>query len=83
MDTEEVGLVVGGFCIGIVLLGSFFCICDMKNISISQETADDICKQLTGNQTVVAEDTIDRTLICRLPSFDSTQNIIFKLNSEE
>lgn len=68
-----IGFVAGMILIGIVLSG----------ILINQETADDICKQLTNNQTARAEGTQDKKLICVLPSFDETQNIIIKTNSEE
>ena len=57
------------------------------DIMISQETADDICKQLTGNDSTIAEDESNSKLyggklICLTPSYDETQNIIIKSNSE-
>jgi len=84
MDGEDiVGIamvcILGGFVIG----GFLFDVIFAADIEISQETADDVCKQLTNDSTAVAENTQEQTLICKLPSFDSTQNIIFKLNSEE
>jgi len=56
------------------------------DIRLDQEVADDICQQLTGNETAVAiegkKDNYHK-LVCELPSFDSTQNIIFKTNGDE
>ncbi len=57
---------------------------DAVDIRLNQETADDVCRQLTGNPTAIASDEIveiyDGKLICTVPSFDSTQNIIVKGN---
>ncbi|KKN58027.1 hypothetical protein LCGC14_0556850 [marine sediment metagenome] len=78
-------LVIFIFCLGLVV-GTI--ITGSSGIDISQETADDICKQLTGNETVVAYDGWNRNelvggkLGCELPSFDATQNIIIKQNNE-
>ena len=57
------------------------------NVALDQETADDVCQQLTGNSTAVAsgddyEGFSGGKLICTIPSLDSTQNIIIKKNSE-
>lgn len=60
-----------------------------QGIDISQATANDICVQLTGNETAIAKDSWDTDaaiggkLICIIPSFDSTQNIIIKSNQDE
>jgi len=75
-----------GILVGIVAF-FIFSLIFIPEINITQETGDDICKQLTGNQTAVAtigEDSGEYgKLICELPSFDATQNIIIKRNSEE
>lgn len=48
----------------------------------SQETMDKICQDLTNNSvaTGYAE---EGKLICEIPSYDHTQNIIIKTNGEE
>ncbi len=59
-----------------------------QDISISQETGDDICRNLTGNESSVAYEIFDNNnyktgkLGCDIPSYDSTQNIIIKKNNE-
>ena len=55
------------------------------DIGLDQKVADDICQQLTGNQTAVAVEDYEMNgrLICELPTFDSTQNIIFRTNGGE
>lgn len=56
------------------------------DVAINQETADDICQQITNETSAVASD--DNTginggrLICTVPSYDSTQNIIIKSNNK-
>lgn len=60
----------------------------MSGIDISQETGDDICKNLTGNESAVAYDWDSDSKLgfgkfgCKIPSYDSTQNIIIKKNNE-
>jgi len=75
--------VLTGFFLGI-FLGIFI----HPDISLSQEVADDVCIQLTGNQSAIATQTDadlsfwkrQGKLVCIIPSFDSTQNIIIKTN---
>jgi len=84
MDSENVFMFIMGLMIG------FFFTCmfaSINGIDISQETGDDICRQLTGNESAIAEDRalieIDGgKLICVTPSYDSTQNIIIERNNE-
>ncbi len=88
MDNGEfvVGLMAGAVVaavIFIIIVGS------STTFKISQETADDICRQLTGNESAVGEDTYNDgirrnsgKLICVTPSYDATQNIVFKQNNE-
>lgn len=47
---------------------------------LPQEVINDICFQLTENSTVVGL-VEDGKLVCELPSYDSTQNIIVKMNN--
>lgn len=73
---------------GFVLTLSLISLTSFDDVTLSQETADDICRQLTGNETAIAEDSSSNVdvpsgkLRCVLPSFDSTQNIIIIENSE-
>lgn len=63
------------------------------DLGVSQETADDICKQLTGNKSAVANTRYNEDyctswkgeckLICETPSYDQTQHIIIRSNSEK
>jgi len=52
------------------------------DIGLSQETANDVCFNLTEIDGVVAVPNADYKLICEVPSFDSTQNIIIKENGK-
>jgi hypothetical protein len=49
---------------------------------LSQETLDDICLQLTNESGTIAEVGVNGELICEIPSYDSTPNIIVKSNSD-
>ena len=49
---------------------------------LSQETLNDICINLAENVTAVGEAQHDGTLVCTIPSFDSTNNIIIKKRGE-
>ncbi len=87
MDGDE--FFVGFFIMmGVFVFGIFLgTIIESHDIGISQETGDDICKNLTGNQSAVAYEIFEdnyRTgkLGCDIPSYDSTQNIIIKKNNE-
>ena len=79
-DATMIALVVIAITLIGALIGS-----GMTDIRLDQEVADDICQQLTGNSTTVAfnEDfgsAFGGKLVCVIPSFDSTQNIIVKTN---
>ena len=82
MDGEDIILAIFlGLTIGIFFT---WVIVSAIGIDLTQETGDDICKQLTGNETAVASDWDENgygKLICILPSYDSTQNIIVKENN--
>ncbi len=63
-----------------------------NNLKISQQTGNDFCAEVTGNESSVAKDWWDYAagrepiqkggLVCELPSYDSTHNIVIKKNSE-
>lgn len=69
------------FFIG-AMVGNFF-----VEVGLTQETADDVCQQLTGDSTAVASEEspggiFGSKLVCTIPSYDSPQNIIIKTNNE-
>ncbi len=72
-------------CAAFVLVG---CVIGegVVDVALNQETADDICIQITNDSTAVASDDNrginGGRLICTIPSYDSTQNIIVKSNDE-
>lgn len=73
-----------GFSIGLIVLG--FILGTVATIHsgliLEPEVIHDICYQLTGNSSVIGL-VEEGKLICELPSFDSTQNIIVRDNSGE
>lgn len=82
MDGSVIFLIA--FILGLLLGGAFIYSLDILPIELNQETADDICKQLIGNETQNIEAKSENgKLICEVPSFDNTQNIIFQKNSED
>ncbi len=52
------------------------------DVNINQVTANDICFQLTGNESAVASSQGGK-LVCEIPSFDSTHNIIVRESGGE
>lgn len=80
MKEENFNMLVGlflGILIGIMFFGCTISYSNRSNMIISQETANDICKNLVPNQTVTAE-TSGYKLVCVIPSYDSTTNIIVR-----
>ena len=53
-----------------------------NTVEINQDVLDDVCQQLTNNSVAVSVIEYGK-LVCELPSFDSTQNIIVRGNDEE
>ena len=71
-----------GFIIGVVIIGVTLVLMSLNEFTISKETAKDICINLTGNKTVEAS-TQNGKLICTVPSYDNTTNIIVKRTGEK
>ncbi len=74
-------LLLIGFAAGLITISV------VSDIRLNQETADEVCQQLTNDLTAVAiKEQLghlgDGKLICSIPSFDATQNIIVKTNNE-
>lgn len=76
------GIIIGTILITMIVMCAIFAIIEINyDIVLDQETSNDVCKQLTGNSTAVASSDYFK-LICTIPSFDSTQNIIVKTNNK-
>lgn len=75
------GYLILGIVIGVVIMGiaNIFC---TPPITLSQDTGDYICYNLTQQKGVVAS-SVDGKLICETPSFDSTQQIVVRHNNEK
>lgn len=73
-----------GFDIGMIVLLIMiaFAIGHSTQSNLSQETLDDICINLAQNETAIGEIQGDGTLVCTIPSFDSTHNIVVKRGGE-
>lgn len=84
---------LAGFLLGVFFIAITFALLDNKNIIISQETADDLCIHVTNNETAIAKDFRDFVgvnnairpigkgqMVCELPNFDSTHNIVVQTN---
>jgi len=69
------------FCILFVGLGILAGWAIWGSNDLDKETLEDICKNLTGNETVDAKISFGK-LICETPSYDSTTNIIFRKAGE-
>jgi len=89
MDGCDVCDVVGLIFLGLLLLGigiGVGLVIGEGSIALSQETADKICLDITGEEGVVAKDWSDFSggenkpiekgeLYCQIPNYDSTQLI--------
>lgn len=63
-----------------------------NDLRISQETGNELCVAVTGNESSIAQDSWDYQgeddriekgkLVCELPSYDSTHNIVIKMNNK-
>ena len=81
-----------GLIVGLGIMAIIWATVFNAGFHISQETGDDICRNLTNSTDAIARDyksysNLDKPIknggiVCELPSYDSTQNIVVKLNSE-
>ena len=78
MDDFDEGLITGiSVAVSVMLFIIVASIGFMEPVILSDETALDICQQLTGQVDVNFEaSSINGKLHCKAPSFDNTQNII-------
>jgi len=82
-EDDDIAYIIGATCgilFMICLIGLIIFIIDQP-IKLNQETGDDICRNLTGNESAVAS-SHNGKLKCKLPSYDATQNIIIEKNNE-
>lgn len=69
----------GAFVVGVAMCIIFSVFTTTLNENIlKDETLQDICHNLFPNQTVVVSSAEDGKLICEVPSYDSTTNIIMR-----
>jgi len=87
MEDYTLGIFVGIFAglffvlfIGSMYVGEYYSNQD-KRLVLDKEIANDVCQQLTNDSTAIAL-VEDRKLVCEIPSFDATQNIIVRQNNE-
>ena len=73
------GIIIGALIIGIIF---GFIIYKLNQNILSVSTLNDICTNLT-NKTSINGSVKDGKLICTMPSYDHTNNIIIKYNNEE
>jgi len=66
-----------GICVGLVIASIVIVAENRNTLKISEDTATDICKNLVHNNTVVPS-VDDGKLICTIPSYDDTTNIIVR-----
>jgi len=85
-DGWAVFLIIIIFIFGIMI---GFVIMSDTGINLKQEVANDVCILLTGNENTIAEKGNDCSfamncnLVCVLPSYDATHNIIIKNRGDE
>lgn len=82
MNSEEFSSFIMGIVFGIILTFMVFLIVGMffEPIWLTRETGNDICHKITGNNQSTSEG-IGGKIQCVIPSYDSTQNIIIKINN--
>ncbi len=83
MDTTDTFVLIYlGFIMGMIVAAILVLITSPGySLNLNQETGDDICRNLTGNESTVAS-SLNGKLTCKIPSFDETQNIIIEKNNE-
>jgi outer membrane biogenesis lipoprotein LolB len=77
------GFIVGMVIAILVLLLLLGCTGNLSN-RLSKDTMQDICQKLNpdGPKVFNAYANQDGRLVCEYPSYDNTQNIVFKSNSD-
>jgi hypothetical protein len=74
--------------LGVILIGTFICtivlfaLGEFSGVDLDQQTVDDICYNLTSVEGVEGGSRNGK-LLCEVPSFDSTNNILIKKAGEQ
>lgn len=71
-----IGLIIG-MVITLVITAIVISVEDPESEHPSEQTLNDICIELIGNETAIGK-IEDKKLICEVPSFDATHNIIIR-----
>lgn len=69
---------IGGVFIGITILSVLLNL--FSPLYLNQSTADTICQNLAGDNVTYHAVSEEGKLVCEKPSFDNTQNIVFRNN---
>ena len=80
MNDFESGAFMGVFVTSLIMV--FIVFAFTPDIGLSQEAANDACVHITGNSSAVAVPSIDQKLVCEIPSYDHTTNIIIRKAGE-
>ena len=84
MEGSDVGLIIIGVVFGLWAGFGIMLLINIGDTTIQNNVLDDVCKQLTGNETAISTTvSYGNQLICELPSFDSTHSIIVRQAGEE
>ena len=84
MDEEDIFNFLGPFFLGMFAFLLIMALTgEMKN-NLNDNTLNTICQKLNNNNSIDLKGSADRDgkLVCISPSYDNTQNIIFKDNSK-
>ena len=83
-DEDTVPIMIVGFCFGLIALMAIMALAGNLNNHLSQETMQDICQKLNpdGPKEFNAYADREQHLVCEYPSYDNTQSIVFKSNSD-
>jgi len=94
MEEFNIGI-IAGIIIGLLMMGLAWLVVssdsDSSYLRISQETGNEMCQNLVDNKTAIAKDWWDYSvgkepiekggIVCELPSFDATHNIVVRTNN--
>lgn len=93
MEEEEFPAFLAGLAMGSLIGIIFFAVINSlsgaSNIDLKQASMDEICNKLNALEnpgqdlSFEGEVNYEGKLVCKYPSYDSTQSIIFKLNQED
>jgi len=83
MEDESLGFFLLGMFIG-ALITLIVVVVSAGDIDLSQDAADKACQEISKNVSAVAVRDVNKfRLICELPSYDHTQDIIIRSAGEK